>query len=54
MVYCTLLFQSLSFGSDSNASGMVALLEIARLFSKLYTSSRTHAKYPLYVKNTKT
>ncbi|KAK2164437.1 hypothetical protein LSH36_63g03013 [Paralvinella palmiformis] len=36
---------SLSFGSDSNGSGVVALLEMARLFSKLYTSSRTHAKY---------
>nr|XP_054756701.1 BOS complex subunit ncln-like [Lytechinus pictus] len=37
----------LSHGADSNGSGVVALLEIARLFSKLYTSSRTHAKYNL-------
>ncbi|XP_077869611.1 BOS complex subunit NCLN-like isoform X2 [Saccoglossus kowalevskii] len=37
----------LSFGSDSNGSGVVALLELARLFSKLFTSSRTHAKYNL-------
>ena len=40
-------FQSLSFGGDSNGSGVVALLEIARLFSKLYMSSRSHAKYNL-------
>ncbi|XP_063955677.1 BOS complex subunit ncln-like [Lytechinus pictus] len=37
----------LSHGADSNGSGVVALLELARLFSKLYTSSRTHAKYNL-------
>ncbi len=39
--------QSLSFGGDSNGSGVVALLEIARLFSKLYMTSRSHAKFNL-------
>ncbi|XP_064608542.1 BOS complex subunit ncln-like [Liolophura sinensis] len=38
---------ALSRGADSNGSGVVMLLELARLFSKLYTNSRTHAKYNL-------
>nr|XP_032831748.1 nicalin [Petromyzon marinus] len=37
----------LSFGADSNGSGVAALLELARLFSKLYTHKRTHAAYNL-------
>ncbi|CAG2195198.1 Nicalin,Nicalin-1 [Mytilus edulis] len=37
----------MSVGADSNGSGVIALLELARLFSKLYTNSRTHAKYNL-------
>ncbi|KAK2177660.1 hypothetical protein NP493_587g04014 [Ridgeia piscesae] len=37
----------LAKGADSNGSGVVALLELARLFSKLYTNSRTHAKFNL-------
>lgn len=34
-------------GSDSNGSGVVALLEIARLFSSLYSSPKTRGKYNL-------
>ncbi|CAG5120235.1 unnamed protein product [Candidula unifasciata] len=38
---------ALSYGVDSNGSGVLLLLELVRLFSKLYTNSRTHAKYNL-------
>lgn len=38
---------SLSFGSDDNGSGVVALLELARLFSRLYSDSRMQARYNL-------
>ncbi|XP_072295125.1 BOS complex subunit ncln isoform X2 [Eucyclogobius newberryi] len=37
----------LSYGADSNGSGVSLLLELARLFSKLYTYKRTHAGYNL-------
>nr|XP_020649849.1 nicalin isoform X2 [Pogona vitticeps] len=37
----------LSHGADSNASGVAVLLELARLFSRLYTYKRTHAGYNL-------
>ncbi|XP_066551211.1 BOS complex subunit ncln isoform X3 [Amia ocellicauda] len=37
----------LSYGADSNGSGMSILLELARLFSRLYTYKRTHAGYNL-------
>ncbi|KAF5304722.1 hypothetical protein FQA39_LY09499 [Lamprigera yunnana] len=35
----------LSFGADSNASGVAVLLELMRLFSLLYADSKTHGKY---------
>ena len=34
-------------GSDSNGSGVVALLEIARLFSILYSNPKTRGRYNL-------
>lgn len=34
-------------GSDSNGSGVVALLEIARLFSLLYSNPKTRGRYNL-------
>ncbi|XP_058870948.1 BOS complex subunit ncln-like isoform X4 [Acipenser ruthenus] len=37
----------LSYGADSNGSGVAVLLELARLFSRLYTYKRTHAAYNL-------
>ncbi|KAF8395420.1 hypothetical protein HHK36_019366 [Tetracentron sinense] len=38
---------ALSVGSDSNGSGVVALLEIARLFSFLYSNPKTRGRYNL-------
>ncbi|KAK4791076.1 hypothetical protein SAY86_031489 [Trapa natans] len=38
---------ALSVGSDSNGSGAVALLEIARLFSILYSNPKTRGRYNL-------
>lgn len=34
-------------GSDSNGSGIVALLEVARLFSLLYSNPKTRGQYNL-------
>lgn len=38
---------ALSVGSDSNGSGTVALLELARLFSILYSNPKTRGRYNL-------
>ncbi|TMW92364.1 hypothetical protein EJD97_013158 [Solanum chilense] len=38
---------ALSVGTDSNGSGVVALLEIARLFSALYSNPKTRGRYNL-------
>ncbi|KAL6469491.1 hypothetical protein MHYP_G00230150 [Metynnis hypsauchen] len=37
----------LSYGADSNGSGVAVLLELARLFSRLYSHKRTQAGYNL-------
>ena len=36
---------TLSHGVDSTGSGVVAMLELVRIFSKLFEKSRTHPKY---------
>ncbi|GLJ54089.1 hypothetical protein SUGI_1158170, partial [Cryptomeria japonica] len=38
---------ALSVGTDSNGSGTVAILELARLFSRLYSNPKTRGRYNL-------
>lgn len=40
--------QNLSFGADSNGSGLVILLELFRVFAKLYSSNKTRPKANVY------
>uniref|UniRef100_A0A8C2PVF8 BOS complex subunit NCLN n=1 Tax=Cyprinus carpio TaxID=7962 RepID=A0A8C2PVF8_CYPCA len=46
-IHIVSFFQWLSYGADSNGSGVAILLELARLFSRLYSYKRTHAGYNL-------
>lgn len=39
--------KALSYGASSSTSGVVALFELSRLFSKLYENMKTQGKYNL-------
>lgn len=37
----------MAYGADSNGSGVAVLLELARIFSKLYSKTKTQPRYNL-------
>ena len=40
-----LIVETLSFGANDNASGLVALLQLAAIFNRLYSQKSTHGSY---------
>lgn len=47
LIICIITLKELSFGADSNGSGVAMLLELARIFSHLYANAQTHARVNL-------
>jgi hypothetical protein len=40
--------KELSFGADASAAGVVSLLQLARMFGKLYKDARSVGRYPFF------